>query len=378
MPPESFLGIALFGRKCDGFTPRSGGPVLGIELRWPKQVCGELELGKPRTNNLLKFGIKTKRWLLTMDLLITLDDIACLWICSSLWMTLRVAGLVCLELDRLLWSWLQWVIEQYHLDGVSFHLEQYHLDGVSFDLKSSWQPHKQIERIQLCCLKNTGCHASPPPMGLWFRCIWGSSKIWSYQFFRGEPLLQLFRWSMVIFCWNLFDLFLLVIGHLQMVSYRQQLLPHLASIRNDDANSTTDSDGETSSESSAHDDAGTDRRVDLTYERIQSMHGDTNTVLKENMSEYAKHGSSKERVVQALRRPCCNCKCRVPATLLMKVVMAFWLLNKTTQDSLLWSLQHEAGVNKKKKWFISGSRLNQTMLSKMMLLNVVEVHQIVI
>lgn len=144
-----------------------------------------------------------------------------------------------------------------------------------------------------------------------------------------------------------------------MVSCLTQLLPDLASIRNDDANSTTDSDGETSSESSAHHDSGTARHVDLTYGRLQSMHSQTNTVLEGDMSEYAKSGSSKERVHEALRRPCCNCKCRVPAKILMKIVLAFWLLNKPTQDSLLWSLQHEAGVNRKKQWFLSGSPLSE-------------------
>lgn len=84
------------------------------------------------------------------------------------------------------------------------------------------------------------------------------------------------------------------------------------------------------------------------------------------MSEFATRGSSKERVVEALRNPRCECKnrCRVPLRTLLKVVVAFWMLTKPTQDSLLWSLQHEAGSNKRKEWFIQGSARAKNILFK--------------
>ena len=75
---------------------------------------------------------------------------------------------------------------------------------------------------------------------------------------------------------------------------------------------------------------------------------------KQTESVYARTGSSKQRVVDAIRNPCCHCGCRIPVAILLKVVVAFWLLSKPTQDSLLWSLQHEAGANKRKMWFIQG------------------------
>ncbi|CAL1173955.1 unnamed protein product [Cladocopium goreaui] len=113
----------------------------------------------------------------------------------------------------------------------------------------------------------------------------------------------------------------------------------------DSAASATD--GETDSDTS---DAG-HAKVDLTIERLQSLHNSMTTKNTE-MSEFATRGSSKERVVEALRNPRCECKnrCRVPLRTLLKVVVAFWMLTKPTQDSLLWSLQHEAGSNKRKEW----------------------------
>ena len=108
-----------------------------------------------------------------------------------------------------------------------------------------------------------------------------------------------------------------------------------------------------SSVSSIHD-AGS-ASVDLTLERLHSLHSVQNTKSIEDMSSYARTGSSKTRVARALNHPICKCRCKVPLGILLKVVAAFWLLAKPTQDALLWSLQHEAGSNKKKQWFISGS-----------------------
>ena len=104
--------------------------------------------------------------------------------------------------------------------------------------------------------------------------------------------------------------------------------------------------------------------VDLTVERLQSLHNGETTVSKSDMSEYAKTGCSQDRVENALHKPCCKCRCRVPRVKLMKILFAFWLLNKAAQDSLLWSIQHEAGSNKN-QWFIQGIKLGNLMFSNM-------------
>jgi hypothetical protein len=122
--------------------------------------------------------------------------------------------------------------------------------------------------------------------------------------------------------------------------------------RNSDATaSDSDDDSETDSESSSCCDGPA--HVDLTFERLQSLNMDSGTRPDDGDSAYARSGSSKKRVVEALRNPCCQCECQVPLGILMKVVTAFWVLAKTVQDSLLWGLQSEAG-KKRKKWFIQG------------------------
>lgn len=108
-----------------------------------------------------------------------------------------------------------------------------------------------------------------------------------------------------------------------------------------------------SSVSSTHD-AGP-AFVDLTLERLHSLHTvQTTKASREDLTSYARTGSSKTRVAHAVKHPICKCGCKVPLGILLKVAAAFWLLAKPTQDALLWSLQHEAGSNKKKQWFISG------------------------
>ena len=126
--------------------------------------------------------------------------------------------------------------------------------------------------------------------------------------------------------------------------------------RNESA-ATTDSSSSHSGESDEDDSdhppfASGPAHVDLTLERLQSLHSSTST--SEELSSYAKTGKSKTRVVGALNNPVCKCQCHLPLGILLKVVVAFWLLGKPTQDALLWSLQHEAGTHKKKLWFIAG------------------------
>ena len=126
--------------------------------------------------------------------------------------------------------------------------------------------------------------------------------------------------------------------------------------RNDEAATDSSSTGESGDDDSDHSPfVSGPAHVDLTLERLQSLTSmiPTNEPTEE-MSSYAKTGSSKSRVAGALENPVCTCRCRVPLGILLKVVVAFWLLSKPTQDALLWSLQHEAGTNKKKQWFIQG------------------------
>ena len=132
--------------------------------------------------------------------------------------------------------------------------------------------------------------------------------------------------------------------------------------RNESA-ATTDSSSDGSDEDSDDSDhsplASGPAHVDLTLERLHSLHSTEST---EDSSYYAKAGRSKTRVVGALNKPICKCQCRLPLGILLKVVAAFWLLAKPTQDALLWSLQHEAGTHKKKQWFIAGGFVWQKIL----------------
>ena len=108
--------------------------------------------------------------------------------------------------------------------------------------------------------------------------------------------------------------------------------------------------GEASDSSSA----GSDRcpGVNLTEERLLSLQL-TNAGLEARLSTYAKHGKSKRRIKQAIRRPVCSCGCKLPVAVLVRLCAAFWALTKPTQDSLLWSLQ--CGNAKKKRWHLQGA-----------------------
>lgn len=122
-------------------------------------------------------------------------------------------------------------------------------------------------------------------------------------------------------------------------------------LRSSDGGSSTDM-SMTGSES---DDGGstTDPIIDLTLERLQSLHAH-GTAPKKNLTEYAKRGISTSRIKQAVLRPSCHCACKMPIKLLYKLCLAFWTLGKPTQDSLLWGIQHESGKQKKKRWYMGG------------------------
>lgn len=96
--------------------------------------------------------------------------------------------------------------------------------------------------------------------------------------------------------------------------------------------------------------------VDLTLQRLQSLHAVENESNLEPGGEYVTGGLSKARCKKVLEQPRCPCKCTMPLRVLMMLCQAFWHLNKTTQDSLLWSIQMEAGSGKK-KWALQGNRI---------------------
>lgn len=130
-------------------------------------------------------------------------------------------------------------------------------------------------------------------------------------------------------------------------------LPRNESAATTDSRSSHAGDSDEDSDDSDHSPlASGPAHVDLTLERLQSLHSTEST--EDSSSYYAKAGRSKTRVVGALNNSICKCQCRLPLGILLKVVVAFWLLTKSTQDALLWSLQHEAGTHKKKQWFIAG------------------------
>lgn len=109
-----------------------------------------------------------------------------------------------------------------------------------------------------------------------------------------------------------------------------------------------------SSGSDCEDDVGTGT-VDLTVERCRSWQA-TGSVPKKNLSECAKSGMSATRIKAAVLQPKCSCLCRLPVKILFHLCMAFWSLTKPTQDALLWGIQHEAGGQKRKQWYLQGQQ----------------------
>ena len=107
---------------------------------------------------------------------------------------------------------------------------------------------------------------------------------------------------------------------------------------------------------SGSDDGGGTGCVDLTHERLQSLHA-LGTVPKKQLAQYAKKGLSAKRVKNAVMKPCCNCMCKLPIKVLYNICLAFWTLTKQSQDSCLWSIQNECGGNLKKRWFMAGPTL---------------------
>ena len=96
-----------------------------------------------------------------------------------------------------------------------------------------------------------------------------------------------------------------------------------------------------------------DGRIDLTHERVVSLQKNPRRMN----SIYAKRGGSMRRIKAALESPVCPCGCTVPLKVLVRLCVAFWSLLKSTQDSLLWSIQHESGKRRKNTWHLQGLTL---------------------
>ena len=132
--------------------------------------------------------------------------------------------------------------------------------------------------------------------------------------------------------------------------------PRTPSSSNNDAMSISEmTDSESSSSETSSDDGGERGRVDLTSQRLQSMHAVATNSKVKSMSKYSTNGSSKQRIRKAVEKPICTCQCVVPLRIVLRVALAFWLLTKQGQDTVLWTIQHEnPGNGAKKDWFIEG------------------------
>lgn len=94
-------------------------------------------------------------------------------------------------------------------------------------------------------------------------------------------------------------------------------------------------------------------RVEISSHRLECMHGVASNKDRGSVSKYAKNGFSKARLKSALRTPKCECRCRVPLRSLLRVCIAFWMLTKGGQDTVLWTIQQEY-PGSKKDWYIEG------------------------
>ena len=93
--------------------------------------------------------------------------------------------------------------------------------------------------------------------------------------------------------------------------------------------------------------------VELSLQRLQSLHATQKGSVDEVKNKYAEHGMSKSRLKNVLKNSPCQCQCSLPIRVLMMITQAFWRLTKPAQDSLLWSLQHEVGPGRK-RWSMQG------------------------
>lgn len=102
-----------------------------------------------------------------------------------------------------------------------------------------------------------------------------------------------------------------------------------------------------SSDSDESDSLEGSSEVGLRLVNLESYHGNGC-----DKSIYSANGGSSRRIERLLANPPCACKCVMPLKILQKVCKTFWNLPKSSQDSVLWSIQ--SGGARKKKWFIEG------------------------
>lgn len=131
-----------------------------------------------------------------------------------------------------------------------------------------------------------------------------------------------------------------------------------ASASGSDDDDTSSSDGGVSS----CDMSVVDVEANLCMESLSLMAGKTSLNAKEGQA--AKNGKSAQRIRNTLKTFKCGCNCvkKVGFDFLMKLCIAFWSLDKASQDALLWSLSttrkfmklgHNSGGNKhyrKQRW----------------------------
>lgn len=110
--------------------------------------------------------------------------------------------------------------------------------------------------------------------------------------------------------------------------------------------STSISDSDSGSEPSC-----SPKSIDLTLDRLQSLHA-MGSITKKELTDYGKKGISTTRIKSVATKPQCRCMCKIPVKVLYHLCVAFWTLAKPSQDSLLWSIQQ--GSPRKKKWFLGG------------------------
>ena len=108
----------------------------------------------------------------------------------------------------------------------------------------------------------------------------------------------------------------------------------------------------TSTSSNDDDEALADEpvNVSVTLAALESYHGLATGPEGDGESLYAKNGMSAERIRKAVQSPKCNCGCTMPYRILIKVCLAFWSLQKSAQDAILWSMQ-TAGADRRKRYY---------------------------
>jgi len=110
--------------------------------------------------------------------------------------------------------------------------------------------------------------------------------------------------------------------------------------------SSTSDSSDSGSESVAW--LGQSSEVSLKLSNLESYHQINEST---DASQFAANGADPKRIQRVLKDPGCPCKCTMPFRTLLKICQFFWGLPKTSQDSILWSLQCSSG---RKQWLMEG------------------------